>query len=35
MAKTGALNERNAAAYGSFLARRYGRYPNLVWLVGG
>jgi hypothetical protein len=29
------LNETNAAAYGTFLARRYKGKPNIVWIVGG
>jgi len=35
VAKAGELNERNAATYGSFLARRYRVHANVVWLVGG
>jgi hypothetical protein len=35
LARSGALNERNAAGYGTYLARRYGQYPNIVWVVGG
>jgi len=34
-AKTGLLNEGNAPAYGAFLARRFGGYENLLWLLGG
>ncbi len=33
--KTGALNERNAADYARFLARRYKSRPNVVWVLGG
>ncbi len=29
------LNEKNAAAYGSFLAQRYKGRPNVFWIVGG
>lgn len=34
-AKSGLLNEGNARAYGEFLARRFGRYENVLWLLGG
>ncbi|HWB83941.1 MAG TPA: glycoside hydrolase family 140 protein [Bryobacteraceae bacterium] len=33
--KSGALNLGNAAAYGTFLAKRYGPKPNIFWIVGG
>lgn len=33
--KSGALNSGNAEAYTDFLASRFGRYANLIWLVGG
>src|SRR3546814_6688108 len=29
------LTEANAPVYGRFLAERYGRRPNIVWLNGG
>lgn len=35
LAKSGALDERNAVEYGTFLARRYRSEPNIVWVVGG
>ncbi len=34
-AKSGRLNEKNAAVYGGFLARRFGRYENVLWVLGG
>ena len=34
-AKTGKLNEENAPVYGAFLANRFGRYENVLWLLGG
>ena len=34
-AKSGALNPENAPIYGRFLARRFGGYENVVWLLGG
>ena len=33
--KSGNINEEQARSYGSFLARRYGRKPNIVWIIGG
>ncbi len=35
LADGGELNDRNAATYGRFLAERYRRHPNIVWLNGG
>jgi len=35
LARSGALDEANVRSYASFLARRYGAAPNIVWLVGG
>lgn len=35
MVKRGDMNATQARAYGSFLARRYGRRPNIVWVMGG
>ena len=34
-AKSGRLNAKNAPAYGAFLARRFGKYDNVLWLLGG
>ena len=34
-AKSGRLNEENAPIYGAFLARRFGGYENVLWLLGG
>ncbi|MBQ8108569.1 MAG: DUF4038 domain-containing protein [Clostridia bacterium] len=34
-AKTGRLNAENAPLYGAFLARRFGRFENVLWLLGG
>lgn len=31
----GFLNEENGAAYAHFLSVRYGKRPNIIWLVGG
>lgn len=33
--RSGGLDARTAAAYGEFLARRYGGRPNVVWIIGG
>ena len=35
LAKDGALNASNVAAYATFLARRYRDTPNVIWLAGG
>ena len=35
MVKTGRLNEGNVEGYGRFLAERYGKYENIIWLLGG
>jgi hypothetical protein len=35
LADNGALTPANASGYARFLGARYGRYPNVVWLVGG
>ena len=32
---TGKLNERTAPIYGEYLARRFGQYENVIWLLGG
>jgi Protein of unknown function (DUF4038)/Putative collagen-binding domain of a collagenase len=29
------LNEKNVEAYGRFIAERYGKAPNVIWLNGG
>lgn len=29
------FNEKNARAYGKLLAKRYAKYPNVVWILGG
>jgi len=34
-AQDGALTPENAAVYGGFLARRLGKYENVLWLLGG
>lgn len=33
--KTGLVTEKDAAAYASFLAKRYKDQPNIVWMNGG
>lgn len=35
IARSGILNESNVETYGRFLAERYGRRPNVIWLNGG
>lgn len=32
---SGIFNATNAHAYGRFLGRRFGRRPNLIWVIGG
>lgn len=34
-AKSGRLNEKNAPVYGAYLAKRFGKYENVLWLLGG
>lgn len=34
-AAEGALNPENAPVYGEFLAKRLGKYDNVLWLLGG
>lgn len=34
-ANAGRLNERTAPVYGKFLARRFGKYDNIIWILGG
>ena len=29
------FNESNGFAYGEFLAHRYGKHPNIIWVAGG
>lgn len=31
----GKMNEKEAAAYGKFLAERYKNEPNIIWIIGG
>ena len=33
--KSGKMNAEQAAAYGRFLAHRYAKRPNIVWMMGG
>ena len=35
LAEGGALTPERAQQYGRFLAERYGRWPNIIWLNGG
>lgn len=35
LVKRGILNCENAEIYGSFLAERYGKRKNIIWLLGG
>lgn len=35
LVKTGVLNPDNIEEYVSFLAERYGKSPNVIWLLGG
>lgn len=35
MVKQGFLKPENAAAYGEFLAKRYGGRENVIWILGG
>lgn len=35
LVKAGRMDEQQAAAYGRFLAERYGRRKNIVWIIGG
>lgn len=35
MVRQGYLTMDNAAQYGRFLAERYGKYPNIIWIIGG
>ena len=31
----GLMNEKEAVAYGKFLAERYKDEPNIIWMIGG
>ncbi|MDR3220058.1 MAG: glycoside hydrolase family 140 protein [Dysgonamonadaceae bacterium] len=33
--KAGRLTAENAQKYGVFLANRYKKYPNIIWIIGG
>lgn len=33
--KSGIVSVDDARNYGEFLARRYGKFPNIIWLIGG
>ncbi|MDR2840276.1 MAG: glycoside hydrolase family 140 protein [Paludibacter sp.] len=33
--KSGLLGEEDAKKYGIFLAERYKKYPNIIWIIGG
>ncbi|MDR2148888.1 MAG: glycoside hydrolase family 140 protein [Tannerella sp.] len=33
--KSGNVSVEDAGKYGEFLAKRYGKYPNIIWLIGG
>ena len=35
LVKDGLMNEEQAEAYGRFLAERYGKHPNIIWIIGG
>lgn len=35
LVKGGKMDTGQAEAYGKFLAGRYGKYPNIVWIIGG
>lgn len=35
MVSSGAINENQAAGYGTFLAKRYKDSPNIIWVMGG
>ena len=35
LVKAGLMNEMQAEIYGKFLAERYGKYPNIIWIIGG
>src|SRR5262249_38580699 len=33
--RSGLVNKSNARAYGRFLGKRYGTWPNIIWVLGG
>ena len=33
--KSGNVSVEDAQKYGEFLAKRYGKYPNIIWIIGG
>jgi hypothetical protein len=33
--KTGNVSVEDAQRYGEFLAKRYRKYPNIIWIIGG
>ena len=35
LVKAGLMNEKEAVAYGKFLAERYKDSPNIIWFIGG
>lgn len=35
LVKAGLLDEKQAVAYGEFLAKRYGNRKNIIWIIGG
>ena len=35
LVKAGLMNEKEAEAYGKFLAERYKDSPNIIWFIGG
>ena len=35
LVKAGLMNEEQAEEYGRFLAERYGKHPNIIWIIGG
>ena len=35
LVKSGKMDTAQARSYGTFLARRYARRPNIIWIIGG
>ena len=35
LVKAGLMDEVQAEQYGRFLAERYGKFPNIIWIIGG
>lgn len=35
LVKEGLMDEEQAESYGRFLADRYSKYPNIIWIIGG